>query len=72
MLELRIRACHVHGSFECQDNRKPKFSRLNPIAKPIFDVERIPLPPANYSQEKHKVEVRMPAALKFIREQKLQ
>jgi len=71
MLELRIRACHVHGSFDCQDNLKPKFSRLNRIARPIFDVERIPLPPANYSQEKHKVEVRMPAALKFIREQKL-
>jgi len=71
MLELRIRACHVHGSFECQDNIKPAYSRLNRIARPIFDVERIPLPPANYSQEKHKVEVRMPAALKFIREQKL-
>jgi len=71
MLELRIRACHVHGSFECRDNLKPKFSRLNRIARPIFDVERIPLPPANYTQEKHKVEVRMPAALKFIREQKL-
>ena len=71
MLELRIRACHVHGSFECQDNLKPKYSRLNPIAKPIFDVGRIPLPPANYTQEKHKVDVRMPAALKFIREHKL-
>jgi len=71
MLELRIRACHVHGSFECQDNLKPKFSRLNPLPRPIFDVERIPLPPANYSQEKHKVAVRMPAALRFIAEQQL-
>lgn len=71
MLELRIRACHVHGSFECQDNVKPAFSRLNPVASPIFDAGRIPLPPSNYTQEKHKVEVRMPAALKFIREQRL-
>lgn len=71
MLELRIRACHVHGSFECKDNVKPKFSRLNPIAKPSFDVSRIPLPPANYSQEKHKIAVRMPEALKFIRDHKL-
>ena len=71
MLELRIRACHVHGSFECRDNVKAKFSGLNKIAKPVFDVERIPLPPANYSQEKHKIDVRMPAALKYIREQKL-
>jgi indolepyruvate ferredoxin oxidoreductase alpha subunit len=71
MLELRIRACHVHGSFVCKDNVKPKFSRNNPIQKPVFSIERIPLPPANYTQETHKVEVRMPAALKFIREQKL-
>ncbi|MEK7737469.1 MAG: indolepyruvate ferredoxin oxidoreductase subunit alpha [Pseudomonadota bacterium] len=71
MLELRIRACHVHGSFECKDNRKPKFSKLNPIAKPAFDVGRIPLPPANYAQEKHKIEVRLPAAQKFIRERQL-
>ena len=71
MLELRIRACHVHGSFECRDNLKPTFSRLNPIGKPAFNIARIPLPPANYSQEKHKIEVRMPEALKFIRDNKL-
>ena len=71
MLELRIRACHVHGSFECKDNVKPKYSRLHPIDKPSFDVGRIPLPPANYSQEKHKIAVRLPEALKFIREHKL-
>src|SRR5262249_19707712 len=27
MLELRIRACHVHGSFVCKDNRQPAYSR---------------------------------------------
>ena len=71
MLGLRIRACHVHGSFECKDNVKPKFSRLNPIDKPVFSFERIPLPPSNYTQEKHKIEVRLPEALKFIRKHKL-
>jgi TPP-dependent indolepyruvate ferredoxin oxidoreductase alpha subunit len=29
MLELRIRACHVHGSFACKDNRAPEISRLS-------------------------------------------
>ncbi|MCX7172130.1 MAG: indolepyruvate ferredoxin oxidoreductase, partial [Proteobacteria bacterium] len=71
MLELRIRACHVHGSFECEDNLKPEFSRLNPITKPEFNFDRIPLPTANYTQERLKVDIRMPAALKFIREQQL-
>ena len=30
MLELRIRACHVHGSFEAKDNRGPAISRDDP------------------------------------------
>src|SRR6266702_1884094 len=68
MLELRIRACHVHGAFEAKDNRVPQFSRKNPLQASDFDVGRIPMPPATYAQEKHKVEVRWPAAVKFIRD----
>jgi len=71
MLELRIRACHVHGSFECKDNRPAKFSRKNHVKQPIFNFGVIPLPPSIYTQEKHKVEARLPAAIKFIREQRL-
>ena len=71
MLELRIRACHVSGSFETKDNVAPEFSRRNPIRKPVFSLDRIPLPPANYTQEKHKIEVRLPEALKFIRREQL-
>ena len=71
MLELRIRVCHVTGGFECKDNRAPKFSRKNPLKQPVFNFGVIPLPPSIYTQEKHKIESRMPAAVKFIREQKL-
>jgi indolepyruvate ferredoxin oxidoreductase alpha subunit len=71
MLELRIRACHVHGSFKATDNRAPRFSRRNAIEEPEFDFARISLPPATYAQERHKVEVRWPAAQKFIRENRL-
>src|SRR5436853_4045785 len=71
MLELRIRACHVHGAFEAKDNRAPQFSRRNAIENPEFDFARVSLPPATYAQEKHKVEVRWPAAVKFIRENRL-
>lgn len=71
MLELRIRACHVSGSFETRDNIAPKHSRRNPLQKPSYSAERIPLPPAIYAQEKHKVEVRLPEALKFIQREKL-
>src|SRR5690242_12808879 len=71
MLMLRIRACHVHGAFEAKDNRAPRLSLNNAIEDPEFDFSRISLPPATYAQEKHKVEVRWPAAQKFIRENRL-
>jgi indolepyruvate ferredoxin oxidoreductase alpha subunit len=71
MLELRIRACHVHGTFPAKDNVAPPFSRRRVLEEPDFDYGRICLPPATYMQEKHKVEVRWPAAVKFIAEQGL-
>src|SRR4051812_605660 len=71
MLELRIRACHVQGSFKAKTNRAPKLSKKAFIENPDFDYGRICLPPATYAQEKHKIDVRWPAAVSFIRERKL-
>ncbi|HEY8069443.1 MAG TPA: indolepyruvate ferredoxin oxidoreductase, partial [Burkholderiales bacterium] len=71
LLELRIRACHVHGSFVTKKNVSSKNSKNNHLAKPDFDFGRISLPPATYAQEKHKIEVRWPAAVAFIKEHKL-
>src|SRR5688572_4461254 len=71
MLELRIRACHVQGSFKTKANVAPQFSKRAWIENPDFDYARICLPPATYAQEKHKIDVRWPAAVKFIRENRL-
>src|SRR5438067_4086546 len=71
MLELRIRACHVQGSFRTRSNQPPRLSKRTLIENPDFDYSRICLPPATYAQEKHKIEVRWPAAVKFIREHEL-
>lgn len=71
MLELRIRACHVHGRFVCKDNLRPAVSRRDALAAPDFDYGRICLPPATYAQEKHKIEHRIPAAVRFIRERRI-
>src|SRR5437870_4924020 len=71
MLELRIRACHVQGSFKTKKNQAPKLSKKAFIENPDFDAGRICLPPATYAQEKHKIDVRWPAAVRFIRERKL-
>jgi len=70
-LELRIRACHVHGSFKTKANKRPLVSTRDALENPDFDYSRICLPPATYAQEKQKIEVRWPAAVKFIREHKL-
>ena len=71
MLELRIRACHVHGSFATRANRAPAWSSRRPLEGPRFDFGRICLPPSTYAQEQDKVRRRWPAAVAFIREHRL-
>src|SRR3712207_121984 len=64
MLQLRIRACHVHGEFVCEDNKRPDFTLTDALAQPRRDVDRIVLPPASFQHEQEKVQQRWPAALK--------
>jgi indolepyruvate ferredoxin oxidoreductase alpha subunit len=71
MLEVRIRTCHVHGSFVAKDNKKPKYTLREALENPVRDVNRIVLPPASYMQEKDKHERRWPAAIEFIKAHKL-
>jgi indolepyruvate ferredoxin oxidoreductase alpha subunit len=72
MLELRIRACHATGEFTAKDNRKGVISGLNKMQQPArFDYARLSHPPVTFTQERRKVEERLPAACAFIREHKL-
>ena len=71
MLELRIRACHVHGRFETKDNVRPAYTLRDAMQNPRRDVNRISLPPATYAHEKEKIEQRWPAAVNFIVEHEL-
>ena len=72
MMELRIRACHVTGEFKTKDNVRAGYSGLNRIAgPPRFQYGRLAHPPVIFSQERLKVEERLPAAQAFIREHKL-
>src|ERR1700750_1664947 len=71
MLEVRIRACHVHGRFVCKDNKKPEFTLRNALENPVRDTERVVLPPASYLHEREKIEKRWPAAVNFVKEHKL-
>lgn len=67
MLQLRIRACHVYGSFVASDNRRPPLTLEQARAAPRRDVNRIVLPPASFLHEREKIEQRWPAAVQFIR-----
>ncbi|MCK5274599.1 MAG: indolepyruvate ferredoxin oxidoreductase subunit alpha, partial [Alphaproteobacteria bacterium] len=69
MMQLRVRACHVQGSFTAKDNVAPTVNTHARLAEPAaFDYARLAHPPVTFAQEKLKVEKRLPAALAYIRE----
>jgi len=68
MLELRLRSCHLHGSFITRDNKRPSFTLKEAIENPQRDVSRVVLPPSSFTHEQEKVKDRWPAAVKFIQE----
>jgi len=73
MMELRIRACHVRGSFASKNNISPAVSTRAKLEGPPkeFIYDRLAHPPATFRQEKLKSDVRLPAARKFIAEHRL-
>ena len=71
MVQLRIRACHVHGQFIAGKNRRAKYSIKEAMENPNRDVSRIVLPPASFLHEQEKIKQRWPAAVKFIEDQQL-
>ncbi len=72
VMELRIRACHVHGAFDAKDNKAPAISTRHPLeGPPAFYYDRLAHPPATFRQEKLKFDKRIPAARQFIREHAL-
>ena len=71
MLQLRIRACHVHGEFVASANRAPAFTLKEALENPQRDTSRIVLPPASFVHEQEKVRDRWPAALRYIEQHKL-
>ena len=71
MLMVRIRCCHVTGSYQTKDNLTPKLSVKEALANPRSDPPRVVLPPFTYAHEVEKVKTRWPAAENFIVENKL-
>jgi len=72
MLQLRIRACHVRGTFACSDNVPPAISARHALEVPAtFDYARLAHPPVTFVHEKLKTEQRIPAARRAIVERGL-
>ena len=72
VMELRIRACHVRGSFIAKNNLAPRYSKRDLIEEPAgFDYMRLAHPPVTFRHEKLKVEQRIPAAQAYIVEHRL-
>lgn len=66
MLQVRIRSCHLRGSFIASDNVPPTMTVTEALDNPQRDYDRIVLPPASYIHEQEKIKKRIPAAKKFI------
>jgi len=71
MLMVRIRSCHVTGSFRTRDNRRPTLSVKDALSNPQSDFARVVLPPMSFAHEQDKIRNRWPNAEKFIRDRQL-
>jgi indolepyruvate ferredoxin oxidoreductase, alpha subunit len=71
ILELRIRACHMFGSFLAKDNVAAAHSAKNRLVPARFNYDRLSHPPATFRQEADKMDRRLPAARRFIVDNKL-
>ncbi|WP_418058762.1 thiamine pyrophosphate-dependent enzyme [Pimelobacter simplex] len=67
MLQLRLRSCHLYGTFTAKDNKRPPMTVTEAIENPARQLDRIVLPPASFLHEKEKIEDRWPAAVEFIK-----
>ncbi|WP_137128579.1 indolepyruvate ferredoxin oxidoreductase subunit alpha [Rhizobium sp. FY34] len=71
MLQVGIRSCHVHGHFNAKDNKRPDYTLREAMENPRRDLNRIVLPPASFLHEKDKLERRWPAAVEFVKQNRL-
>ena len=71
MMQVRIRACHVHGQFVTKANRRPDFALRDALEHPRRAVDRVVLPPASLFHDKEKLEQRWPSAVAFIKSRRL-
>jgi indolepyruvate ferredoxin oxidoreductase, alpha subunit len=68
LFSIRIRAAHMRGTMVCRDNVPPKIGMRSRLDHPVFNLEKINLPPFTYAMEAQKFDQRLPAAQRYIRD----
>ena len=72
MMQLRIRACHLQGTFITKDNIKPHISSINKIKEVApHNYDLIAHPPSTYAQEKLKYGQRAELAKHYVKDNSL-
>lgn len=71
MLQLRVRSCHMTGTFTARENIRPAMTVSDAATTAVRDTSRIVLPPASFVHEVEKIEKRWPAGVAFVRDNKL-
>ena len=72
MMQLRIRACHLQGTFITKDNVKPNISSINKIKEVAqHNYDLIAHPPSTYAQEKLKYGQRAELAKHYVADNSL-
>ena len=66
LLQLRIRACHMKGSFVCKDNVAPSVSGRHRVEATPHNPSHMSHPPFTFAHERCKVDERLPAARRYI------
>jgi len=71
MFVLSTRIAHIRGQITCKDNIVPEINTYNPLKDLHTNLNKIPLPPFTFDQERGKFAGRIPSAIEYIREQGL-
>ena len=71
MVQVRIRACHVHGQFIAKDNTPPAFTLREALESPGARFRPHRAAARLLLHEKEKIEKRWPAAVDFIKARRL-
>ena len=71
MFILSTRNAYIRNKILCSNNLSSQINTNEPLNEIVLDIEKIPIPPYTQQQSKLKYSERIPAAIKYIEESKL-